>query len=46
MITAQQTALGRQLLTLWRMSGFEPIPKDYDQILAEIVKAYPPPAPK
>jgi len=41
MINANKTAFGRQLLTLWKMSAFEPIPSDYEQSLAEINKMYP-----
>jgi ABC-type phosphate/phosphonate transport system substrate-binding protein len=44
MLTANQNLRGRQLLTLWKITGFEPIPDDYEQALATIVKAYPPPA--
>jgi ABC-type phosphate/phosphonate transport system substrate-binding protein len=44
MINANKTILGRELLTLWHLSGFEPVPPDYEQTLAEIVKVYPPPA--
>ena len=40
---ANSTALGRQLLALWTMTGFEPIPPGYQQRLDNIVRAYPPP---
>ena len=43
MSTANQNALGRQLMTLWKLTAFEPIPADYEQTLTDIVKAYPPP---
>lgn len=43
MSTANQSALGRQLMTLWKLTAFEPIPADYEKILTDIVKAYPPP---
>jgi ABC-type phosphate/phosphonate transport system substrate-binding protein len=42
MQTARATPLGRQLLSLWAMSGFEPVPPNYGQQLAEIAKSYPP----
>jgi ABC-type phosphate/phosphonate transport system substrate-binding protein len=42
MQTARATPLGRQLLSLWAMSGFEPVPPNYGQQLAEIAKTYPP----
>jgi ABC-type phosphate/phosphonate transport system substrate-binding protein len=42
---ANHTALGRRVMTLWRLTGFEQVPSDYDQTLTEIVKAYPTPLP-
>jgi ABC-type phosphate/phosphonate transport system substrate-binding protein len=41
---ASHSIIGRQMLTLWKLSSFEPIPEDYETTLAEIVKSYPPPA--
>jgi ABC-type phosphate/phosphonate transport system substrate-binding protein len=41
LIDVRQTAVGRQLLTLWQLTGFEPVPADYDQTVTDIVKAYP-----
>jgi ABC-type phosphate/phosphonate transport system substrate-binding protein len=43
MQNARATPLGRQLLTLMSMSGFEPVPATYPQQLADSIKAYPPP---
>jgi ABC-type phosphate/phosphonate transport system substrate-binding protein len=43
MSTAHTTALGRQLLSLWAMAGFQAIPPDYSQQLADVLKTYPPP---
>jgi ABC-type phosphate/phosphonate transport system substrate-binding protein len=43
MQNARATPLGRQLLTLMAISGFEPVPPNYQQQLAECAKAYPPP---
>lgn len=43
LLNSHKTFLGRQLLTLWKLSGFMAIPPDYDQMLADIIKAYPPP---
>ncbi len=40
---ADSTSIGRQLLLLWNMTSFEEIPADYERILADIGKAYPPP---
>jgi ABC-type phosphate/phosphonate transport system substrate-binding protein len=41
---AHTTALGRQLLSLWLMTRFEPIPADYPKALSDIAAAYPPPS--
>ena len=43
MIAARSTSRGQQLLELCRIRGFEEIPADYEQTLAAIAKAYPPP---
>jgi ABC-type phosphate/phosphonate transport system substrate-binding protein len=43
LVEADKTELGRQLLTLWQLTGFEPVPSDYDETVANIIKAYPPP---
>jgi ABC-type phosphate/phosphonate transport system substrate-binding protein len=45
LMNANRAALGRELLTLWKLTGFEQVPPDYDQTLTEIVKAYPSPLP-
>jgi hypothetical protein len=45
MAKANQTAVGRQLLAACRLTGFEPIPADYQKLVAEIIKSYPAPAP-
>jgi ABC-type phosphate/phosphonate transport system substrate-binding protein len=42
MSTAHATPLGRQLLALYSMAGFQPLPPNYEQQLTEIGKAYPP----
>jgi ABC-type phosphate/phosphonate transport system substrate-binding protein len=41
LIKANKSALGRQFLTLWKLTAFEPVPADYEQTLADILKAYP-----
>jgi ABC-type phosphate/phosphonate transport system substrate-binding protein len=41
---ATKTVLGKQLLTLWKLSDFELVPDDYEQICTDIIKCYPPPA--
>jgi ABC-type phosphate/phosphonate transport system substrate-binding protein len=43
LMNAKETALGRQLLLLWRLTAFEPVPSDYEQALTDIVKTYPGP---
>jgi len=43
LINSDKTILGRQMLTMWKLTGFEPIPADYDQTLGDILSAYPPP---
>ena len=43
MIRANKSAIGRQLLTLWKLTGFEPVPADYQETLDRILKAYPAP---
>jgi ABC-type phosphate/phosphonate transport system substrate-binding protein len=44
MIAANQDRGAQPLLAMCRMTAFEPIPNDYEQNLADILKAYPPPA--
>jgi ABC-type phosphate/phosphonate transport system substrate-binding protein len=43
MTEAKNNRRGQQLLEMCRITSFETIPDDYDQMLLEIVKAYPPP---
>jgi ABC-type phosphate/phosphonate transport system substrate-binding protein len=43
MSRAHTTPLGRQLLSLWLMTRFEPVPEDYSKALSDIAVAYPPP---
>ena len=45
MINANKGVPGRQFMTLWNMTGFEPMPADYDQIVEASVKVYPAPVP-
>jgi len=44
MLCAHDCPTGRQLMSLWKISGFQDVPKDYEDGLKEILKAYPPPA--
>ena len=43
LLNASQNILGRQMLTLWKLTSFEAVPADYEATLAEIVKSYPAP---
>lgn len=43
MLGAGSTALGRQLMTLWQMTGFELVPETFDTSCKEIIKIYPSP---
>jgi len=45
MLNASHSSRGQQLLALVRMTGFEQVPDDYDDLLTSIAKAYPPPVP-
>jgi ABC-type phosphate/phosphonate transport system substrate-binding protein len=44
MLHADRNPVGRQLLSLWRVSGFAAVPSDYQAGLAKILKIYPAPA--
>jgi ABC-type phosphate/phosphonate transport system substrate-binding protein len=43
LLRAHRTATGRQLMTLWKLTAFEPVPDDYQATLDQIIKAYPAP---
>jgi ABC-type phosphate/phosphonate transport system substrate-binding protein len=43
MINANKNERGRDLMTLWKLTGFEAVPADYIAKCAEIMKSYPPP---
>jgi ABC-type phosphate/phosphonate transport system substrate-binding protein len=45
LINANRLALGREMMKMWKIHAFEPVPQDYAQSLAEILKAYPVPEP-
>jgi ABC-type phosphate/phosphonate transport system substrate-binding protein len=44
LITANQNPKGKQLLTMCRITCFEAVPENYEEMLLSIAKAYPPPA--
>lgn len=41
---AHKTEQGRESMSMFKITSFEPVPADYDQMLADIIKIYPPPA--
>jgi hypothetical protein len=43
LLQAHETALGHQLLTLWFMTEFQKVPKDFGKLLTDTAKKYPPP---
>jgi ABC-type phosphate/phosphonate transport system substrate-binding protein len=45
MTNANKEPLGRQMLTLWKLTGFEEVPEEFPETLENIVKFYQPPAP-
>jgi ABC-type phosphate/phosphonate transport system substrate-binding protein len=42
-IHAKKTAEGRRVLELWKLTGFEVVPAQFDEELAAVLKAYPAP---
>ena len=42
MLRAHRSALGMQILTLWKLTGFVTVPVDYQEKLRSIVVSYPP----
>jgi ABC-type phosphate/phosphonate transport system substrate-binding protein len=44
LLNAAKKEKGRTMLTLFRLTGFERVPADLDQVLTNTRKAYPPPA--
>jgi ABC-type phosphate/phosphonate transport system substrate-binding protein len=44
MIAANKTDRGRDMLSMWKITAFEPVPNDYQKMLSDILKAYPAPA--
>jgi ABC-type phosphate/phosphonate transport system substrate-binding protein len=43
MLSAKDSRQGRQMMQLCRISSFEEVPDDFDKMLDDIAKAYPPP---
>lgn len=44
MLNANNTMQGRHMMTLFRLTGFEAIPSDYDQTISNILRVYPTPS--
>jgi ABC-type phosphate/phosphonate transport system substrate-binding protein len=42
LLGAARKERGEMLLTLFRLTGFEEVPRDFDKVLTETHKAYPP----
>lgn len=42
MASANNSTFGKHLLSMWNLSGFEPIPADYTNRVSAIAKLYPP----
>jgi ABC-type phosphate/phosphonate transport system substrate-binding protein len=42
LVNLNRSAEGKEVLTTWKLTAFEPVPKEYDQRLEEIAAAYPP----
>jgi ABC-type phosphate/phosphonate transport system substrate-binding protein len=43
MANATKDRLTQQLLTLWKLTAMEPVPQDFEETMANILKYYPPP---
>src|SRR4029077_5742543 len=43
MLNAHKTIVGKHLMTLFKLTSFEAVPGDYQEMLTNIVKAYPSP---
>jgi phosphonate transport system substrate-binding protein len=42
LLGAADNTEGKDMLTMWRLTAFEPLPKEYSRVLKEIAKTYPP----
>src|SRR5262249_47067695 len=45
MLASKSNRQGQELLNLCRITSFEAVPDNYDQMLQDVAQAYPPPAP-
>jgi len=46
LLNANRKERGQTMLTLFRLTSFEPVPKDFAKVVANTVKAFPPPIAK
>jgi hypothetical protein len=46
LLGAKASVQGKKLLEMCRITSFEALPADYEQVFIDIAKAYPAPAPK
>lgn len=44
LLDAHKTPLGREMMESFKITSFEAVPDNYAQMLADIMKIYPPPA--
>jgi ABC-type phosphate/phosphonate transport system substrate-binding protein len=44
MINAHNNLQAREMMAMFQLTAFEPVPEDFDQTVANIIRAYPPPA--
>jgi ABC-type phosphate/phosphonate transport system substrate-binding protein len=42
LLNLHTTAKGKQILLEWKLTHFEPVPKDYESALTDLLKVYPP----
>jgi ABC-type phosphate/phosphonate transport system substrate-binding protein len=43
LLSAHERILGRQMLTLWRLSNFGTVPQEYDRLVDDVLKVFPKP---
>lgn len=44
MISANQSPRGRDMMSIFKMTGFEPVPDNFSQMIADVIRHYPAPA--
>jgi ABC-type phosphate/phosphonate transport system substrate-binding protein len=43
LVTAHERVMGRQMLTLWRLSNFGKVPEEYHSLVSDVIKVFPSP---